>query len=190
VITFVPMIAGLGEVPGPPEESLMDALGRDLDMTEALVNLGATTAGEVRGMLVRTQTYLLRAPTVAGQESDRAASLSELEQRIAELGQYDQAASSPPDLWPPERRAIERAYQWAEGNGAQLQVDAGEAQARADALGRILGGAGQDASIFGQGLERTLQDAVKWLAIGVLVIGGVMVLPSLVGGLSSLRGSR
>jgi len=182
-LTLIPMIAGFGEAAG----ELLDELARDLDITETLVDLEAISAGDVRGMLVRSQTYLLRTPLFEGNENERTTRLAELEGEIATLSGYDQAGPSPAALWPAERRAIERAYQWAEGNGAQIELDAAKAQARADVLNRLLGNAGDAAGYFGQGLEKTLQQAVKWLAIGVIVIGAVTVLPSVVGGLGSLR---
>lgn len=148
---------------------ILTELNRDLEVTEALIGLGAATTGEVESMLRNALEYVSAVQPASSDAADEQAIYrAQLNSELDLAGRLDRSAPAPADQWPRQRRAIERAYYWSEANGAVWEHRSGESSARKKALDDLTAGAGDAAKGLGQGLMDVLSMVVVLIVLLVV----------------------
>jgi hypothetical protein len=143
----------------------------ELDINERLLNFGALSVGDVLTDLNRASDYVASVAVANDAEAEvRTIVIGQLHGEIGLLTtKYDYNAPLDPEQWPRERAVIERAYAFTNTNMIELEEHAGELQARADVLNKIVDKAGDAGKDLGKGLEGVLSLVVT-LVVVLLVV--------------------
>jgi hypothetical protein len=146
----------------------LQAIYKELDLDDRLLAVGGLTNAEVAQDLKGALDYIRQGQAGNDDEADtKAIVLQELTSEVDLIDQQDSNAAADPSAWPRQRNAIERAYQFDQGNSGVIAANAATSQAKADALNNILGKVGDAAKTAGGGLENILTIV---LVIAVLLV--------------------
>jgi len=154
--------------------TLQESIAEELDVDDRLLNFGALTNGDVIHDLTGAKDYVDQVQPANDDEEDvRRIVSAQLNGEISVLQRFEYSAPLDPESWPRQRRAIERAYAFADSNFAALESAAETAAARKKVLDDLRRDAGDAIKGVGGGLESVLGLVVVIVLLLVLAqLGG------------------